>query len=64
MLYAILAYHVEADVMSWTTEEDAAVMTNLADCMGRTPCLKLECQRAARAEHEMVHILNCTNDKS
>jgi hypothetical protein len=29
MLYAILAYHVEADVMSWTPEEDAAVMTDL-----------------------------------
>ena len=24
MLYAILAYHVEAEVMSWTAEEDAA----------------------------------------
>ena len=29
MLYAILAYHVEADVMSWTPEEDAAVMFDL-----------------------------------
>ncbi len=29
MLYAILAYHVEADVMSWTPEEDAALMTDL-----------------------------------
>jgi hypothetical protein len=29
MLYAILAYHVEADVMSWTKQEDAAVMENL-----------------------------------
>jgi hypothetical protein len=29
MLYALLAYHVEADVMSWTPEEDAAVMTGL-----------------------------------
>lgn len=29
MLYAILAYHVEADVMSWTPQEDAAVMTGL-----------------------------------
>src|SRR6476620_9989731 len=29
MLYAILAYHVEADVMSWTAEQDAAVMTDL-----------------------------------
>ena len=29
MLYAILAYHVEAEVMSWTPEQDAALMTNL-----------------------------------
>jgi hypothetical protein len=29
MLYAILAYHVEAEVMSWTPEEDAALMVNL-----------------------------------
>jgi hypothetical protein len=29
MLYAILAYHVEAHVASWTAEEDAAVMTDL-----------------------------------
>ena len=29
MLYAILAYHVEAEVMSWTPEADAAVMTEM-----------------------------------
>ncbi|MCW5704108.1 MAG: YciI family protein [Xanthobacteraceae bacterium] len=29
MLYAILAYHVEAEVMSWSAEEDAALMANL-----------------------------------
>ncbi|WGR74365.1 MULTISPECIES: YciI family protein [unclassified Bradyrhizobium] len=29
MLYAILAYHVEDEVLSWTPEEDATVMTNL-----------------------------------
>src|SRR5829696_7633016 len=29
MLYAILAYHVETEVQSWTPEEDAAVMTDL-----------------------------------
>ncbi len=29
MLYALLAYHVEADVTSWSAEEDAAVMTDL-----------------------------------
>jgi hypothetical protein len=30
MLYAILAYHIESDVMSWTPEEDAAVMAGLS----------------------------------
>jgi hypothetical protein len=29
MLYAILAYHVEAEVLSWTPDEDATVMRNL-----------------------------------
>jgi hypothetical protein len=29
MLYVILAYHVEADVMSWTSEQDAALMGKL-----------------------------------
>jgi hypothetical protein len=29
MLYAILAYHVEADVMSWTPAEDEGVMDKL-----------------------------------
>lgn len=29
MFYAILAYHVEEVVASWTPEEDAAVMTDL-----------------------------------
>jgi hypothetical protein len=29
MLFAILAYHVEAEVMSWTSEEDAALMADL-----------------------------------
>ena len=29
MLYAILAYHVEDVVMSWTPEQDATLMTNL-----------------------------------
>jgi hypothetical protein len=30
MLYAILAYHVEEDVASWTPEQDAAVMLDLS----------------------------------
>ena len=29
MLYAILAYHVEAEVSSWTPEADAALMSEL-----------------------------------
>ena len=29
MHYAILAYHVETEVTSWTPEQDAAVMTGL-----------------------------------
>ena len=29
MLYAILAYHTEAVVMSWTSEQDATLMKNL-----------------------------------
>jgi hypothetical protein len=29
MLYAILAYHVEKEVQSWTPQQDAAVMTGL-----------------------------------
>ena len=29
MLYAILAYHVEAKVMSWSPDEDAAVTADL-----------------------------------
>ena len=35
MLYAILAYHVEAEVMSWKPEEDVAVMTGLLEVHDR-----------------------------
>jgi hypothetical protein len=35
MLYAILAYHVEDEVASWTPEEDAAVMRDLTMVRGR-----------------------------
>jgi hypothetical protein len=35
MLYAILAYHVEAEVMSWTADEDATVMTDVLDVHAR-----------------------------
>ena len=41
MLYAILAYHVEAEVMSWTPEEDAALMTNLLAVHDRLNANKL-----------------------
>ena len=41
MLYAILAYHVEAEVRSWTPEEDAAVMTGLRGVHDRLDVQKL-----------------------
>ena len=41
MLYAILASHVEADVMSWTPEQDAAVMTGLLGVHDRLNAHKL-----------------------
>lgn len=41
MLYAILAYHVEAEVMSWTPEEDAALMVDLRAVHDRLNAKKL-----------------------
>ena len=41
MLYAILAYHVEAEVMSWTPEQDAAVMTGVLAVHDRLNANKL-----------------------
>jgi hypothetical protein len=35
MYYAILAYHEESTVASWTAEEDAAVMTGLLELNDR-----------------------------
>jgi hypothetical protein len=35
MLYAILAYHVETEVMSWTKAEEAAVMAGLSEAHAR-----------------------------
>src|SRR5262252_8060430 len=35
MLDAILAYHVESEVKSWSAEEDAALMVNLRKAHGR-----------------------------
>ena len=55
MPYAILAYHVEADVMSWTAEEDAALMDDLMkvhdrlDGVGRLgPAARLDETKKAR----------------
>jgi len=55
MLYAILAYHVEADVMSWTPSRDAAVMTDLNEVHDRLtaqrqlgPAARLDATRKAR----------------
>jgi hypothetical protein len=41
MLYAILAYHVETEVMSWTPEQDAALMVNLLAVHDRLDAQKL-----------------------
>lgn len=35
MLYAILAYHVEAEVMTWTPQQDATVMADLGEAHER-----------------------------
>ncbi len=35
MLYAILAYHVETEVQSWTPAEDAALMAGLSEAHAR-----------------------------
>ena len=35
MLYAILAYHVETEVMSWTAAEDASLMDKLKEAHER-----------------------------
>jgi hypothetical protein len=55
MLYAILAYHVEAHVMSWTPDEDAALMTDLHRVHDRLkqegrlgPAVRLGATEAAR----------------
>jgi hypothetical protein len=53
MLYAILAYHEETDVESWTAEEDAAMMSKLLQAHGRMkgrlgPAARLGTTRKAR----------------
>jgi len=55
MLYAILAYHVETEVMSWTAQEDAAVMAGLKKVQDRLtqdirlgPAVRLGPTRKAR----------------
>ena len=41
MFYAILAYHDEAEVTSWTADEDAAVMTGLSTVHDRLNAKKM-----------------------
>jgi hypothetical protein len=55
MFYAILAYHVEADVLSWTAAEDAAVMAGLSQVHEHLkkdrqlgPAARLDATRKAR----------------
>ena len=55
MLYAILAYHVEAEVVSWTPQEDAGVMDRLKQAHARVnengrlgPAVRLGATAAAR----------------
>ncbi len=55
MLYAILAYHVEAHVMSWTPEADAALMADLRRAHDRInqegrlgPAVRLGATKTAR----------------
>jgi hypothetical protein len=55
MLYAILAYHDEKNVMSWTPEQDAAVMAGLSEAHQRIdqtgrlgPAARLGATRKAR----------------
>jgi hypothetical protein len=55
MLYAILAYHVEAEVMSWAPEADAALMIDLRGVHDRLnqegrlgPAARLGATRKAR----------------
>jgi len=55
MLYVILAYHVEGEVMSWSAEEDAALMVNLRKAHDRLnqvgrlgPAARLDQTRKAR----------------
>jgi hypothetical protein len=54
MLYAILAYHVEGVVESWSKEEDAALMTDLLEVNDRLvqekhlgPAARLDATRRA-----------------
>jgi hypothetical protein len=55
MLYAVLAYHVEAEVSSWTPAEDAAVMAGLSQVHEHLkknrqlgPAVRLDATRKAR----------------
>jgi hypothetical protein len=71
MLYAILAYHVEAEVMSWTPEQDAAVMTdmirvhqglNQKKLLG--PAARLGATPFAETKEQLLgfHIVDCADE--
>ena len=54
MLYAVLAYHVEAEVVSWTAAQDAALMSDLNEVHDRLtrqgqlgPAARLDATRKA-----------------
>ena len=55
MLYAILAYHVEDEMLSWTPEKDTAVVTKVLEVQARLraggrlgPAARLDETRKAR----------------
>jgi hypothetical protein len=55
MLYAILAYHVEDEILSWAPEEDAAVVARVLEVQGALrasghfgPAARLDETRKAR----------------
>lgn len=52
MFYAILAYHEEEMVESWTKEEDAALMAELLEVNDRLVREKVWDQLHALARHE------------
>ena len=69
MLYAILAYHVEAEVMSWTAAEDAALMADLNKIHDRLthqkqlgPAARLDATAKAHTLRGPGVVLDCANE--